>query len=118
VKSLFATFGKCALLARSEMGLLVLHMHENYWHRTPAGRVVSIGRSSRDHSRWAVWLDGVFRSDVFVGAEEAAACASKADFHDDAAVEKFRGTRVPWNLDDWHRNPPGPWTPGAVSGRN
>ena len=57
-------------------------MNENYWHRTPSGRVVRIGKSSRDSSRWAVWLDGVLVSDVFVSAEEAAACANRGDFHD------------------------------------
>ena len=93
-------------------------MNENYWHRTPSGRVVRIGKSSLDSSRWAVWLDGVLVSDVFVSAEEAAACANRGDFHDEAAVEQLRGIRVPWHLDDWRRSSPEPWTPGAVGGKN
>lgn len=110
------TSNNAALLARPELGLLVVHM--NYWHRHPSGRIVRIGLSSGDSSRWAIWLDGVLVSDVFESPEEAAACANKRDFHDAAAVEQFRGIWVPWNLDDWRTSAPEPWTPGAVGGRN
>jgi hypothetical protein len=111
-----STSNKCTLLAQPEPGLLVVRM--NYWHRHPSGRVVRIGTSSRDASRWAIWLDGVLVSDDFGSAEEAAERANKHDFTDAAAVEMFRGIWVPWNLDDWRTSPPEPWTPSAAGGRN
>jgi len=116
MNSLGATISKCALLPQPELGLLVLGM--SYWHKHPSGRVVRIGTSSRDASRWAVWLDGVLVSDAFGSAEEAAERANKHDFPDAAAVEMFRGIWVPWNLDDWRTSPPEPWTPSASAGTN
>ena len=118
MNTLGTTASKCALLSRAELGLLEVHMSENYWHRTPSGRVVRIGRSSRDHSLWAIWLDGRFVCDTFTSPEEAARCANERNFPDDAAAELFRGIWVPWNLDDWRTSPPEPWTPSGAGGRN
>jgi len=116
VNTLGTNSSNCALLGRAEWGLLVVHM--NYWHRHPSGRVVRIGLSSRDCSRWAIWLDGVLVCDDFSSPEEAARRANERDFHEPAAAQMFRGIWVPWNLDDWRRSRPEPWTPGAVGGRN
>jgi hypothetical protein len=119
VNIVLASSSKCALLAQRSYGSLTLLMHqEDLWHRTPIGRVVRIGRSSRNHSLWAIFLDGRLVCDTFSSPEEAAECAYKHDFPDEAAVELFRGVSVPYDLARWRRSPPGPWTPGAGGCKN
>src|SRR5947207_1378816 len=111
MNTLGTTASKCALLARTELGLLAFHMSEDYWHRTPSGRVVRIGRSSRNLALWAIWLDGRLVCDTFSSPEEAAERANRRDFSDEDAVELFRGVSVPYDLTRWRRSPPEQWVP-------
>jgi hypothetical protein len=90
-----------------------MNQDRDYWHQTSAGRVVRIGRSSRNCSLWEIWLDDQYVCDGFDSPEHAARCINERDFDDEATMDLFRGISVPYEMHIWRENRPELWTPNA-----